>query len=169
MSGVSLSTVELVGIGRSTPACTIANYPSGVRDATVALSNGAPIVCGGSDAEAKSCYKYEKSKNQWVRTPDMLESRKEGHTAVQINEKDFLIIGKQTNCSQAVIPCSCIQSVLIGGQNSLRTSEYYRGDLGAFEAGPNLIADADNHCAARFNDNTVAVTGGRGLQNERQV
>ena len=97
LAGVALSSAEIVDLGlqsRSAVSCAVADYPSPVKDATVARSNGAPVVCGGSTAEAQRCYKFDKGSNGWIRTPDMLESRANGHAVVQINEQDFLITGK---------------------------------------------------------------------------
>ena len=93
---VVLDSVELVGLdGNPTPSCVIASFPYPVEDGVLATSDGVPILCGGGNDDVPSldrCFKFVKADNSWVEGTEMSRPRS-GHSAVQVNDKDFIIVG----------------------------------------------------------------------------
>ena len=130
----------------STESCSnLDSYPLKLDGATGGLVNGDPLICGGiigssPSTSQSSCYKYERSLNEWTLIANM-NNKRSSHSSCVTTKGLFITGGWDEN------------------ENRLDSTEYVSTD-GVVTDGPKLPAARSHHCMVTLHDGKVMVIGG---------
>ena len=132
---------------RSTESCSnLDSYPLKLSAATGGLVNGDPLICGGRIGSSfvfyiqSSCYKYERSSNEWTLIANM-NNKRVFHSSALTTKGIFVTGGNNEN------------------NDRLDSTEYVSTD-GVVTDGPKLPAARSEHCMVTLHDGKVMVIGG---------
>jgi hypothetical protein len=139
------SDAQIANLANETSTCNnFPDYPIAVMDATGAIVDGHPIICGGWSGYPiahSECYHHSKATNSWTFLTNMSTKRSES-ASVPVNGK-LLVLGG-----------------LDGDFNDLATSEYVSPDGDASQPGPDLPGPRSGHCAVKLANGQVMLLGG---------
>ena len=140
----------------STESCSnLDSYPLKLSDATGGLVNGDPLICGGRIGSSfvfyiqSSCYKYERSSNEWTLIANM-NNKRVFHSSALTTKGIFITGGNNEN------------------NDRLDSTEYVSTD-GVVTDGPKLPAARSHHCMVTLHDGKVMIIGGDPSPNDKNV
>ena len=139
----------------STESCSnLDSYPLKLNGATGGLVNGDPLICGGkigssSSTRQSSCYKYERSSNEWTLIANM-NNKRVFHSSALTTKGIFITGGNNEN------------------NDRLDSTEYVSTD-GVVTDGPKLPAARSHHCMVTLHDGKVMIIGGYSTSNKKSM
>jgi len=136
--------VQVVDLNSNTLCSNLQKFPSAIEEATGAVLNNIPIICGGQDNRGEyqnSCFAYEKSSQSWLLHAKM-KNRRYGASTTVINGALWVSGGRDTP-----------------NGDEFASSEYIYPN-GTVTEGPTMPSGRSNHCTITLHDNRIIIIGG---------